>query len=656
MATTTIYADRIQIIDSAQPTTPITADTISTGQTTRAALIHFSFPSSLQFRRVSKIEFFFYSSPYGGYAGFVGTLRYLRGAFDSSTTWNTAPAPSYPTQKDTLSGSNTSSGYASRSLTSSSRAFAPHDSLNYGFYVEPGAGLGATMSTSLTSNPPYVIVTYADTDSYGYLTGSPGQNAYAPKNTPTTFRYSYTAPTNVVADPPTVASWKFNYRLSASGSFTAVNVGAAPSYTTPANLFASTDDVYWFASATLSTGQTINSGTYHLTTVEPVFSATAIAPDNTIEDETAGITFVWSAANSVGSEPSGAELQISTDGGNTWTALASVTGSETRYTAPVGSVPGGQVMWRVRALNSAGTAGAWSEALTFLCIAAPAAPSVSSNAAPFTTISWTADGQQAYEVTVDGVSYGVKFGQEKSLTLPKPLADGPHTATVRIQGAYGLWSQPGEVIFTVTNVPAGTVDLVGQFGQDAELVWSSNPAGDDFLIFRDGVLIGHTAGSSSEDRRALGSHEWVVLLRQADGNYTKSNTVIGTVQTEGPVIAPLKGGPWISLRLTDNQIRVTEFAYSRSHVLRHFSGSVLPVLELSPYVNRTVSLRCAFATQAEGEALEALYGQVVVLKADDTVTVGGLVNVSKSRNPFYLTYQFTIEQIAEEEIVDDTDA
>lgn len=571
----------------------------------------------------------------------------LEGPFDESVTYNTQPLAS--SGKDII-------GYSTaRYLAVTCSLSEAPDILKNGAKFRAARG---SMSISQNLNPIYLELTYSDTDSFGSVTGSP-TSGYTDKNKATTFRWSYTPPTGIIGEAPTVASSRVAYRKTASGSFTFVNAGSALSYTAPAGTFADTDAVYWYPEVTLSNGQVLRPKTaagedqvYQLSTVEPDFYSYAESPSGTIEDGSAPITFAWSSSNSVGSVPGGAELQYRVSGGSTWMDFGSVTGSARSFTAPADTLPGGQIEWRVRTLTTAGSAGSWSSSRSFVCVAAPAAPSVSTDAAPFTTITWNAVGQQAYEVLVDGVSYGVRFGTGKIFTLPQPLADGNHTAAVRIQGAYGLWSQPGEAVFTVQNVPAGSIELSGQFGIDAELFWSASPSGEDFLIYRDGVQIGYTAETGFTDRRALGTHEWTVLLRQADGNYTQSNAVTGTTAVEGTMIAPLSGGPWISLRLTEASVPARQYNFSRSHSLRHFSGSALPVLELTPYENKTGSFQCAFKDPAEARAFEALWGQVVVVKSQENVITGGLMNLDKAQNAFYIAYAFTIEEIALEEVVD----
>ena len=124
---------------------------------------------------------------------------------------------------------------------------------------------------------------------------------------------------------------------------------------------------------------------------------------------------------------------------------------------------------------------------------------------------------------------------------------------------------------------------------------------------------------------------------------------------DSPVIAPLEGGAWISMRLTDSSMATRTYKYSRTHSLRHFSGSAYPVLELTPYEDLAATLHVAFADNAQAAAFEALRGQVVIFKHRDTVLTGGLVDLTKVRNKFYVAYQFTLDQNDTEEVLNDTD-
>ena len=371
-----------------------------------------------------------------------------------------------------------------------------------------------------------------------------------------------------------------------------------------------------------------------------------------MQDGSRQISFRWSLSSDSGTAPTRVELQWNNAG--TWTSLMDEASAVSYYIAPANTFPGGTIEWRVRAYNADGTAGDWGTA-SFVSIAAPAAPeSVVTDGVPFLTVQWQATGQQAFEVVVDGVGQGPRFGTDKSFTLDEPLEDGEHLIGVRVQGAFGLWSAVAEQPVTIQNAPGSAVTLNGELGIDASLFWSTASTAADFLIFRDGVRLGHTPATSFVDRLSVGAHEWTVLNRLPDGNYTRSNAVSGTLQPETTVIAAFGSDDWIELRLTENRQTVQNYTYERQHSLRHVSGAAWPVLELSPYEDISAGFDTAFLTGADAKRFEALRGKVVTIKTrDDTLVVGALTSIRKTVGDFYITYAFTLQRIHWEDFVDD---
>lgn len=446
------------------------------------------------------------------------------------------------------------------------------------------------------------------------------------------------------------------WRTGTSGAFAQIPASGSQMYVdVPANTFPVSETIQYYVVCTDNAGTTNTSPTYTFTTQDALLISVPAAPISTIEDGGGPIVFRWTVSSPNGTAPTGADLQYSTDG-STWSSLASVSGAAQQYTAAGGTIPAGQIYWRVRAYNADGSAGAWSAAASFVSISAPSAPSVVTDAAPFATISWQAEGQQAWRLTVDGKLYGPVFGTEKTFTLPDYLADGEHAASVEVQGQYGLWSQPGTIIFSVTNAPGDGIELQGSFGVDAALSWTTESATADFLIYRDGVQIGHTAGLSFTDRLVLGEHSWRVINRLPDGNYTASNEISGTLRSCTTQIAPAAGGEWLPLKLSENSMDEQIFNWSRVHSLRHFAGAEFPVLETSPYADLSGTYDTAFACLKQAQAFEALRGRVVILKSrGGTVLIGALTAIRKRAGTFSLAYEFTVRRCHWEDFVDDTD-
>lgn len=451
------------------------------------------------------------------------------------------------------------------------------------------------------------------------------------------------------------ASAVFHWRAGTSGSWNNVTA-SGQSVTIPANTFPG-GTVQWYLSGTDTQGTSSQTPVYTVTTTDSEAVATATEPSGTVEDGSAPIVFKWTVTNDSGSTPTGADLQYSTDG-ESWSTFANVSGANTQYSAPANTFAAGTVYWRVRAYNRDNVAGSWSSSKQFVSVAAPAAPAVSVDAVPFATISWQSEGQQAYRVTVDGKGYGPYFGSAKRFELPDYLGDGGHTATVEIQGTYGLWSSPGTVDFSVANVTGAAITLRGTFYRDAELSWTSEDQTADFFIYRDGVRIGHTGQLFFADRTVLGDHSWQVINRLAGGYYTASNTVQGALRSCCTAIAPLAGGAWLELRKSASESSEQSFAASRQISLRHFEGSAYPVAEISPFLDLSGSYDVAFLySEAEAAAqFEAMLGSTVILKSRGGECLVGILSGYAKRNPrFYRAYSFSVQRIHWRDFVDEND-
>lgn len=524
-------------------------------------------------------------------------------------------------------------------------------------------------STTITSNPsavvnltgdnfPYLEIEYGDELHASPVASSP-VNEYANPHSVIRFVWSLENLNTLscVSDfsPSQSAAPVLSWRLSGSTAWNTVNGTAGNSYidlpaeTLPAGT------IEWKVSAADESGTLVESAVATFTTTDTTTYAIPSSPISTVEDGSSEVSFSWTTNNDYGNAPGSSELQYSTNGGTSWTALATVQGTEMEYTAPANTFTAGEIIWRVRAYNLDDVAGPWAEA-SFISFAAPPAPSVQSDAVPFATISWQSTGQEAYQIELDGVAIGTFFGYGRQYKLQTPLEDGSHVARVRVQNAYGLWSQYGEASFSITNDPGEEITLDGSFAVDAALSWSSADLTADFLIFRDSALIGHTASEWFTDRFVLGSHSYYVINRLPSGNYSRSNTVSGKMSTESPLIARISGGGWLRLKYSERSMAQQSFTWTRTHSLRHISGAAYPLLELSPYEDLSGAYDVAFLSDEDAEQFRQLRGQIVVLKSKgEKVLVGAITSISDVVNTFYQACQFTLEQIQWEDYVDDAD-
>lgn len=524
-------------------------------------------------------------------------------------------------------------------------------------------------STTVTSNPsavvnltgdnfPYLEIEYGDELHASPVASSP-VNEYA--NPHAVIRFSWTLENlntlSCVGDfsqSQSVAP-QLGWRVQGSTAWNVVNGTAGNSYidlpaeTLPAGT------IEWKVSAADESGTLVESAVATFTTTDTTTYAIPSSPVSSVEDGASPIKLTWAANNDYGNAPGSSELQYSTDGGTAWTALSTVAGPATEYTAAANTFAVGQILWRVRAYNLDGVAGPWGEA-TFISFAAPAAPSVQSDAVPFATITWQSAGQEAYQLELDGVLLGTFFGYGRQYKLQTPLKDGSHVVRVRVQNVYGLWSPYGEASFNIANDPGEEITLEGSFAVDTALSWSSADLAPDFLIFRDGALIGHTDLDRFTDRFVLGSHSYYVINRLPSGNYSRSNTIDGRMCTRRPLIALLSGGEWLPLRYSERSMTQQSFTWTKTHSLRHIAGATFPLLELSPFEDLSGAYDAAFLCAQDAERFYRLRGQVVILKSKDgKVLIGAITSITAVVNTFYQACQFTIEQIQWEDYVDDAD-
>lgn len=429
--------------------------------------------------------------------------------------------------------------------------------------------------------------------------------------------------------------------------------GESQSFRAPANTFG-VGTYYWRVRAYNLDGEAGPwSEAAQFSTVDSPMYAAAEQPIGEVRENNRTIVFTWTYSSSTGTRPTRSDVQWSTDNA-TWTDLATVPSSIMIYAAPANTFPAGTIYWRVRNYNSNDVAGPWSEVVTFISYGAPPVPSVSVDAVPFATIRWQSSGQEAWRVTVDGTTYGPYFGTDKSFTLEEPLEDGQHTASVAIQGAYGLWSEAGQIVFSVENQPGADIRLRGVFYGDAVLSWESFDELNETYVYRDGKRIAKTASLTYTDRLAVGLHTWYVLEKLPGGYYTKSNEVTGELHVCKPLIAKFPDGAWVQLVLSENATRSQTTAYSRTVSLRHIVGAVYPVLEVSAFCDESTAFDAAFVDDAAAKAFEQLRGEIVILKTCDGLIVGCLAQLQRVRHQFYAGYSFSIQRIHWEDYIDET--
>lgn len=420
-----------------------------------------------------------------------------------------------------------------------------------------------------------------------------------------------------------------------------------------------TGAVYWYIGATDNTGSTTSTPVYAVSTLASDIDAQPVAPVNTVEISNDDITFTWRFASTSGEPQDGAELQYSTDG-VIWVQFAEAEGTVTSVIAPPDTFHAGPVYWRVRAFNRDGESGSWSAPAQFVAYGAPEAPSVTVDAVPFATVRWQGIGQASFEVEVDGKIYGPFLGTEKAYELYDYLDDGMHKARVRILGDAGLWSLWGETLFEIENVPESALTLRARTDVDTELTWVGGSSG--YHVYRDRKLIARTNGHSFTDRAALGTHEYRVVERLANGNYNESALLTRTSDVRCMHIAALEDGDWIEIPHTLKSESDPAYSVSAFAEFEHQDNSEFPVVSVGPYTDESSRYSAVFlyTEQEEHRRFRALFRKPVILKTTDGVVMIGFLNAWERKpktsrdKQYYTAYSFTLQRIDWEDFVDDT--
>lgn len=366
-------------------------------------------------------------------------------------------------------------------------------------------------------------------------------------------------------------------------------------------------------------------------------------------------TFTWETVNEVGTAQSKFDLQLSQDG-KTWADAATENTSRTSYTFLPDSLSSGAHYWRVRAYNQSDVPGAWSDEARFIVIAAPASPIITVvESTPRFVLTWTQQGQQGYEIELDGVLIASSFGMESRYQYPAWAEPGAHTVRVRIQNEYSLWSDWGAAALTIVNTPGAAISLTAVIDPDTTAVTLSwTGAADRYVVYRNGESVGETAQQSFSDQFAAGACTYQVRgVSDSNGYYTISDPVAVTILPENLMLYDIRNKVWLNLARSATQTRDTKETMTRAASFLHFAGSAKPSVEFGEDIDRSISFVCAFVADEydEKEKFEASIGGMVCLKLPDGKSIVGAMSAyTRNATTFYTVYQASVVEAEFDEV------
>lgn len=480
---------------------------------------------------------------------------------------------------------------------------------------------------------------------------APGNGGYISPTTGgrLTWRILYD-PTNVYGEVKQ-ASAKVQIKYDSGGSATEYNVsGNDTSFQVTPEI--ATGNFQWRVQASTKWHEESPwSDWVQISTVDSTSTPEALAPVNQIVEGATNVTFMWRHVISTGTAQTGWEIEYSSDQ-SIWVALASGEDAAQSAVIDISPLPAGNVYWRVRTKNAGGVFGDWSENALLVIRDAPPTPvvSVTGNTRPF--ISWTSSGQQGYEVRVDSISSGVRYGAQTMYQWEEILADGTHTVGVRVVNQFGLYSPWGTVSHTVLNVPLDpgpSLQAVAERnGLDVDLLWSGLV--ETFAeIWRDGERIDTTtAPGQYVDHTATGRHVYKIRIIDAAGNYSDSPTAVVDLPIRDAAIAV--EGEWQWVRLADGSggsLPTVIASYAPLYALNHYSGRVYPVPEVSIQRTATYSVTYELERAADIAAIRAMVGQIVVHKQKNQLLRGFLEAVQETRTWWGSEMSLQIAEVSE---------
>lgn len=561
---------------------------------------------------------------------------------EGTVTYATAPAKLYEASKSSSFGS----GYFTKIWSNSETA---RTVLLYGARIEARNNGEPKIPTSRGARPPDIGISLSDDDIGLTPYGNPA-SGYISKNTAQTFSWTNSGAYDAYTAQSQTAA-VFHWRNGTSGAWTNVSLTTAQSATLAQGSLTGSS-MQWYVTVTSSSGVTTDSEIYTLSTAEVLPVTTPISPVGEIVDGTQPAIFTWSREIETGTAQTAADLQISTDG-ETWSALGSVSGAAQSYTVPANTLTAGSNFWRVRSYNQDNAPGDYSEPAQIIVVAPSGAPNVSVSVSPLPTVSWTATGQEGYEVELGEYTSGQIYGTAQSWTPPDYLPDGTYTARVRVVNIYGLWSPWGGAVFNVTNTPGNAITLTAaQSDADAELSWSTSGY-DIFYIYRDGVKIGETDGDVYADRFApAGEHEYQVRgVIEATHMYGLSDTAELTLVLREIVITDPETDERLYIRHCLAGKLEIQRTRKRAVTYQHYRGFALPEAEIAPDEDETYTFAPVFlaAEKDEARAFEGLIGRVVHLRDIHGAALFGVIDAVKaSVMPKYTSYAAAITAVAYE--------
>ena len=386
---------------------------------------------------------------------------------------------------------------------------------------------------------------------------------------------------------------------------------------------------------------------------DSVSTSTAMQPQKIIIDGTAMNIFTWEQYNESGSQSRRAELQYSQDGIN-WILFADSYGLGNSCPVAGGTLPAGQLWWRVRSYNASDVAGPWSEAVPLTVRSAPQKPTaVFVERTPNPLIQWRSTEQVAAEVKI-GEKIQRVYGKNCQMRWAEILPDAVHSVAVRVQNLYGLWSEWTEIMVQIRNYPQDNFQLSSTImNGSVHLTW--NRSFHRVQLWRNNLLLKEFADGclSCMDHGSNGENIYWLRGITEEGYYTDSNQLTVRVNVEGALLGEvLDNVRWIPLKGRYKAVPGHSCRLDQKLEYRYYAGEIVP--RFIDKQQRLIHHQLSFSLSAEElellDKIRTLTSRQVIYKdARGELIHGVLMEVVSVHRGLYIDVDFSIVEAKLEE-------
>lgn len=451
----------------------------------------------------------------------------------------------------------------------------------------------------------------------------PADGTIAPRKISNTFSWQFVAATEGLTIPTAITqkTATLYWKSIDAANFNVINLGAnANSYTFAANdAFKNLERIVWYVECEANTGTTARTEQMTVQVLDDTSNAVGTLPAGEFKDNSdVGITFEWQHNISTGTNPTGFKIRYSYNSGTSWTELVDEKNTTAVvFTAPVNKFVNGTVYWQIATYNSDGVVGNWSESTIFAVSQKPTLPQITEIVAtPLPSIRWSSTEQVSYEVEIDGISNGQRYGYNREWKAENILEDGKHSVRIRVWSKMGLVSDWATADFTVLNVPSGEITINAQerTGQVDVVFDTVSGVFTKYYLLRDGMPVAKFEvgnGAPFVDRQSVGAHRYVVRGFDANGYYTDSAAITAAPVVDVAEIGLLDSGEWINLKWQKQNYSKSN---STSSEMVQYWGYNKPIYKATDAHTIVHNITGAKLGYERVEDVEAMQGQTVIYK------------------------------------------